>query len=66
MCHTCHRFWHENPVDAGGWIRELLGSDFIDALRFKAMTPGKRLKDFERKLKRDELKQMIADLPEIF
>ncbi len=62
LCHYHHRWWHENPIDAGNWIRELLGEDFIDRLRFKAFSTGHKLQPYERDLKRAELKQMIEDL----
>lgn len=35
LCFTCHKWWHENPVESGIWIRELLGQGFIDLLEEK-------------------------------
>lgn len=35
LCFSCHKWWHESPVESGLWIRELFGDDFIDALEVK-------------------------------
>lgn len=36
LCFTCHRRWHEDPVEAFRWIEEYLGKDRLDELRRKA------------------------------
>jgi len=31
-CHTCHRWWHENPTEAGLWFIEVFGQGTEDIL----------------------------------
>ena len=35
LCFVCHKWWHENPVESGVWIRNYLGEGFIDLLMEK-------------------------------
>lgn len=28
LCHTCHRWWHEHPLESGEWIKEYLGERY--------------------------------------
>ena len=31
-CHTCHRWWHENPTESAFWFREKYGQGHVDLL----------------------------------
>jgi hypothetical protein len=31
-CHTCHRWWHQNPIDAVNWFIAKMGQVLIDIL----------------------------------
>jgi len=31
-CHTCHRWWHQNPTESGIWFRKKYGDHFADLL----------------------------------
>lgn len=33
LCHSCHRYYTENPADFTDWIRSNMGGQHIDALR---------------------------------
>ncbi len=31
-CHTCHRWWHQNPTESGIWFRKKYGDNYADLL----------------------------------
>lgn len=35
LCHTCHRWWHENPTESGQWFESKVGEGFMELLREK-------------------------------
>jgi hypothetical protein len=34
-CHTCHRWWHENPTESGEWFKEKYGEERVNILLIK-------------------------------
>lgn len=54
LCAKCHWRWHKEPIEAVEWIREYLGSDVYDELRFKA----------KNRVDKIDLEQIIKDLQE--
>jgi len=36
LCHSCHRYFTENPVFFTDWLQEHIGEDKLDSLRVKA------------------------------
>lgn len=36
LCHACHRKWHDKPVEAVEWVKEYLGEDVYEELRYIA------------------------------
>ena len=40
-CFSCHRKWHENPVEGFRWLETYLGQGMIDILREKAYSVRK-------------------------
>ena len=34
-CNYCHRWWHQNPLDAAAWFVSLVGESFVDLLKEK-------------------------------
>jgi len=34
-CNYCHRWWHQNPLDAAAWFMSLVGESFVDLLKEK-------------------------------
>ena len=41
LCFSCHRKWHESPVDAFKWVEQYLGEGLLDIVREAARTPRK-------------------------
>jgi len=35
LCHTCHRYFTENPLDFTAWLQEYLGQSYLDILNEK-------------------------------
>lgn len=61
LCFSCHRWWHENPVDAVEWMRKRMGADALRALRKKAMTPRK-FTPADREELYEDLKRRLKEL----
>lgn len=40
-CHLGNGGWHKNPLDSWEWVRETLGTAFVEHLRFLAQTRSK-------------------------
>lgn len=36
LCFSCHRKWHENPVEAFKWVEEYLGAGLLQIIREQA------------------------------
>jgi hypothetical protein len=34
-CNYCHRWWHQNPLDAAAWFISIVGESFVDLLKEK-------------------------------
>lgn len=34
-CNYCHRWWHQNPLDAAAWFMTKVGEAFVDILKEK-------------------------------
>lgn len=47
LCAKCHFRWHKEPIEAVEWVREYLGSDVYDELRFKAKSRVEKI-DLEK------------------
>lgn len=63
LCFACHRWWHENPIEAVEWLRGVIGADKYDRLRLKAHKITKLSKfdkDQIRKEHTAEIKKMEA------
>lgn len=35
LCHACHRYFTENPVDFNQWLQETVGQGYLDILNEK-------------------------------
>lgn len=60
-CHTCHRWWHENPTESGNWFRNMVGEGFYSLLleRKNAKVKVSKLEEEEiAKHYREQLKLM--------
>lgn len=60
-CHTCHRWWHENPTESGIWFLETYGQGIEDILIEKKNTRIKVTKLEEKDIAkhyREQLKLM--------
>ena len=44
LCYSCHRRWHENPVEAFKWVEGYLGTANLDRLRRMAHSTCKLTK----------------------
>jgi hypothetical protein len=44
LCFTCHRKWHESPVDAFKWVEGYLGIGLLDLVREQAYAVRKLTK----------------------
>ena len=58
MCHTCHRWWHENPTESGQWFENLVGIDHMELLREKARACFKIPKTEEREIAKHYREQL--------
>jgi hypothetical protein len=58
LCFTCHRYWHENPIEAVEWLKGIIGQARYDRLRLKANKPTK-LSKWDKDHIRDELLVLI-------
>lgn len=61
LCFTCHRWWHENPLDAAEWVKGILGADHYDHLRVAGSRPTKVPK-FEKDMIRSQQLELIKRL----
>ena len=64
LCHGCHRWWHENPLEASLWFNEKYGEARRDILLEKKRSRIKVSKLEEKDIAkhyREELKKMEAD-----
>ena len=61
LCFSCHRFWHENPIEAVEWLRSVIGADAYDRLRLKANKPTK-LTTWEKDEIRKEQQELIRKM----
>ena len=52
LCHSCHRWWHENPTDSGQWFENLVGEGYMERLREKRDSMMKVTKSDERDIAR--------------
>lgn len=62
-CHTCHRWWHENPTEAGLWFVATFGQGIEDILLEKKRIKIKVSKLEEKDIAahyRKELKKLLA------
>lgn len=41
LCFSCHRKWHESPVDAFRWVEGYLGHGLLDIIRTQAYSVRK-------------------------
>jgi len=60
-CHTCHRWWHENPTESGKWFEKKYGSGMVDLLLEKKRMIEKVPKTEEKEIAkhyREQLKEM--------
>jgi hypothetical protein len=55
-CHTCHRWWHENPTESGSWFRSLVGEGF-----YQLLIERKNSKVRVTKLEEDEIAKHYQD-----
>ena len=63
LCFTCHRWWHENPLEAIEWLLSIIGHAKYDRLRLKANKPTKLKKwdkDEIRKIHQENIEKMKA------
>jgi len=60
LCFTCHRWWHENPVDAIEWLKTIRGEKELELLRIRSQQT-KKYTEFERDLILKDLKRMLAE-----
>ena len=51
-CNYCHRWWHQNPLDAAAWFVSLVGESFVDLLKEK--------RDSKLKVPKTEEKEIAA------
>lgn len=49
-CHSCHRWWHENPTESGKWFRDKFGDRFVDLLIEKRESKMKIPKSEEKEI----------------
>ena len=49
-CHTCHRWWHENPTESGDWFRNLVGEG-----AYQILVEKKNSKQRVSKLEEEEI-----------
>ena len=62
-CHSCHRWWHENPTESGAWFRNKYGEAFTELLREKRDSMVKVRKAEEKEIAahyRAELNRILA------
>jgi hypothetical protein len=57
-CHTCHRWWHENPTEAGLWFVEKYGQGREDILIEKKNTKLKISKIEEKEIAKHYREQL--------
>jgi hypothetical protein len=61
-CFKCHRWWHENPVEARDWLVGMVGQDLVDELTLIANTnlliPDKYELDILYKEMKDEIEYL--------
>lgn len=61
LCFSCHRWWHENPLEAVEWLKTIIGVERYDNLRLMAHKPTKLTK-FDRDLIRENLIKRIKSM----
>jgi len=61
LCHSCHRYFTENPVFFFDWLIEYFGEEYIDQLRLKAWKV-KKWKKGERDLIYKEMRLKLKQL----
>jgi len=60
-CHSCHRWWHENPTESGKWFADKYGEGVLVMLREKRDSGVKVPKKDEKEIAahyRAELKRV--------
>ena len=57
-CHTCHRWWHENPTEAGIWFIEMFGQGVEDILLEKKNMKLKIPKSEEKEIAKHYREQL--------
>ena len=60
-CHSCHRWWHENPTEAGRWFEGKYGTLHVELLLEKKRNPVKVPKSEEKAIAkhyREQIKLM--------
>jgi len=61
MCWSCHlgpKGWHKNPLDSWEWLRETMGQEFVENLRWLAQTRSHVDKAAERLLLEAQLRKL--------
>ena len=64
LCHSCHRWWHENPTESGQWFQDTFGEDRLAILREKRDCGMKVPKSEEKLISahyREQIKLMEED-----
>ena len=62
-CHSCHRWWHENPTESGKWFESKYGEGMVDLLLEKKNYKFKIPKNEEKEIAkhyREQLKIITA------
>jgi hypothetical protein len=65
LCFNCHRWWHENPAEAGDWLQSIIGQDNADKLRLMANHVSKSPGITEMKMLYAEMAEEIVYLQSV-
>ncbi len=65
LCFLCHRWWHENPLDAVKWLVSVIGEDRHDRLMLLANAVKKNPTKFELDITYEEMKLEIEYLESV-
>lgn len=57
-CHTCHRWWHENPTESGAWFEKTYGEGVVDLLIEKRNAKFKVPKSEEKEIAKHYREQL--------
>jgi len=64
LCHSCHRYFTENPLDFNDWVRRHIGDGLVEILQEKRrgiLKDNKATRDAVAKHYREQVKLMEAD-----